>query len=511
MFSSVRSMVLQGMKVLEISVESDIAEGGLPVFDMVGFLGSEVKESKERIRTSLRNSGFFLPPKRITVNLSPADLRKTGSHFDLPVAISLMVSLGMIPPEFTEGTLIAGELSLSGKIKKVNGILPMAMEGKKRGYKRFMVPKENAREGGAVEGIHVIGVETLNEAVDFLNGEKTIAPCRVDVDELLKAGGFEGMDFKEIKGQLTAKRAIEVAASGMHNIILTGPPGGGKSLMAKSIPSILPPLTKEECMEITGIHSIAGILGNEGLVIRRPFISPHHTVSRQALSGGGSVPKPGDVSLSHRGVLFLDELPEFDASTLEILRQPMEDREIHISRASGNYTYPADFLLVAAMNPCKCGYYPDKRCTCSEVSVRKYLSKISGPLLDRIDIVCPVEELSFEDLSKDTGSEESSEDIRARVSEAFEIQKKRFKDRHLRFNSEMEIRDIKEFCSLGTKEEDLLKDSFNALNLSARGYHRILRCARTIADLDHKERIDCGHLSEAIGYRPDPVTAFGKI
>ncbi len=501
MFSSVYTMALQGMNVCEVSVEADIAEGGLPVFEMVGLLGSEVKESRERIRTSLRNSGYYLPPKRITVNLSPADMKKTGSHYDLPVAVSLMVSMGTIVPENLEGTVIAGELSLSGKVTRVNGILPMVMKAREKGYRRFVLPEENAREGGAVEGIEVIGVGSLEETFGYLRGETDLKATSIDLKEVLKGERKCTNDFSMIKSQRTAKRALEAAASGMHNILMTGPPGGGKSMMAKCLPSILPSLTPEECMEITAIHSIAGILGSDGVVKERPFISPHHTVSAQALSGGGRIPKPGDVSLSHRGVLFLDELPEFDRNVLEILRQPLEDREIHISRTSGNYTYPADFLLVAAMNPCKCGYYPGEKCICSKGEVKKYLTRISTPLLDRIDIVCHVEELDFEALSNDSFEEESSETIRGRVSETFEIQKRRFKGRRIRFNSEMDVNDIKEFCVLGTKEEELLKESFEALGLTARGYHRILRCARTIADMDHSDRIESRHLCEAIAYR----------
>ena len=502
MFSSVNSVAIFGMDACMVCAEADLSEGGLPVFDMVGFLGSEVKESRERIRTAMKNSGYMMPPKRITVNLSPADLRKSGSSFDLAVALSLLTSMGIIAAEKLTDTVVAGELSLSGEVKSVAGILPMVIEAKMRGFKKFILPEENALEGGAVSGIEVIGVSSLKQTVHYINESEIIAPTQVSLEERLREKRESGADFADVSGQALVKRGMEIAAAGMHNILMIGPPGSGKSMMAKCLPSILPSLSVSECLEISKVYSVAGLLGEDGLIMTRPFVSPHHTISPQALAGGGRIPRPGAVSLAHRGVLFLDEFPEFQTQTLEILRQPIEDRVVHIQRAQSSCTFPTDFLLCAAMNPCKCGYYPDrKRCSCSGLQVKKYLSKISGPLLDRIDICVEANEISFTELIGEQIKEESSEKIRERVMNAVEIQNKRFEGTALRFNSDISVKDIKQYCSIGTDEEKLLEKIFSKMGFSARGYHRILKTARTIADLDGSDDIKNRHISEAIGYR----------
>ena len=503
MYGSVNSLAMTGLEARPVCVEADISDG-LPVFDMVGYLAKEVNEARERVRTALRNSGIHMPPKRITVNIAPGDIRKNGTSFDLAVAVSLMTALEMIDPQIIKDCMICGELSLDGKVMPVPGILPMVIEACRLGYKRYIVPFENVEEGSIIEGIDVIGVKSIGETLLYLTGGMEIKPVKNDLNLMLISGKRDVCgDFADINGQEEVKRAMEIAAAGMHNILVIGPPGAGKTMAAKRLPGILPALSTAECMELTKIYSVSGLLSkDQGLVTKRPFVNPHHTVTPQALSGGGTIPKPGDCSLAHKGVLFLDELPEFSKSALEILRQPLEDREVRISRAHGNYIYPADFLLCAAMNPCKCGYYPDRsRCNCTEGDVKKYLSRISGPLLDRIDICVEASRMEFDELrSRSTGNEPSSV-IRKRVEEAAAVQQKRYEGTGIRFNSELQAKDMERYCHLGKKEEKLLKSAYEMLGLSARSCHRIIKCARTIADLEGSTDIKERHISEAVAYK----------
>lgn len=498
MFSSVSSGTLFGMSVYPVQVEADMSDG-MPMFELVGYLAGEVKEARERVRTALRNSGYRLPPKRITVNLSPADRRKKGTSFDLPIAVALLKAMEALPDHCTDGMMITGELSLSGHVKGVRGVLAMVMEAKRNGFRRCIVPMQNVREGSVVQGIEVYGVRSLAQTAALLKGNKFPVIQEISEEEPENEGKDVRYDFADIRGQKVLKRALEIAVSGNHNILLIGPPGAGKSMAAGCLPGILPSLTKEERMEVTKIYSIAGMLSGTGLVTARPFISPHHSVSAQALAGNGAA--PGLVSLAHRGVLFLDELPEFNRAALEIMRQPLEEKEIRISRVNGNYVYPADFMLAAAMNPCKCGYYPDlSRCRCSDTQIGAYLSRISRPLLDRIDICVEASRIRMKEL-KSQKREETSEKVQQRVEAVRNLQRERLKESNIFCNGAMGQKDIARYCILGKSEERLMENAYDRLGLTVRAYHKILRVSRTIADMDGEERIREKHLCEAIGYR----------
>lgn len=502
MFSIVLSSALHGIDGNIIKVEIDISEG-LPTFDIVGLPDSSVKEAKERVRTAIKNSNFNFPIKKITVNLAPANIRKEGSSFDLPIAIGILVCIGVIKLDTLQDTMVIGELSLDGSVRGVSGVLPMVYSAYNKGFKKCIIPYENAQEGAIVNDMEIIGVKSLSEIVEHLSGYKILSRTQIDTNELFSnINKINDLNFSDVKGQEKVKRALEVAAAGFHNVMMLGSPGSGKTMMAKRIPSILPPLTFEESIEITKIHSVAGLLKSKGtLITKRPFRSPHHTISASALTGGGKIPKPGEISLAHNGVLFLDELPEFHKNVLEVMRQPLEDMEVTISRVNSTITYPSKFMLIASMNPCPCGYYPDtKRCHCTDKEIKKYLSKISGPLIDRIDICLEVKPVEYEQLSLKRKSE-SSEDIRKKVIAAQKIQQQRYKNENILFNSQLSSAQIEKYCSLGNEEIEILKIAFDRLNLSARAYHRILKVSRTIADLDASENIKVNHLAEAIQYR----------
>ena len=503
MLGYVLSGTVAGIERVPVMVEADISDG-LPQFDMVGFLASEVKEARERVRTAVKNTGFFLEPRRYTINLSPADLRKEGNLFDLPIAIAVLIGLGILPQNTVDDCMIFGELGLDGSIRPINGALPLVNAAAGNGISRCIVPRDNGLEASVVEDIDVFALSTLAEVTDYLLNPEKYTPVMTDAAKLLSDQQEEvGEDFSDINGQTAAKRATTIAAAGFHNILYIGPPGSGKSMMARRIPTILPQLTLSEAIELTKIYSICGLLPRQkALIGTRPFRSPHHTTSMQAMTGGGRVPRPGEISLADRGVLFLDELPEFNNSSLEVLRQPLEDRQIVLARVHGTYRYPADFQLVAAMNPCKCGYYPDRsKCSCTPADVARYVGRISRPLLDRIDLCVEMPRIEYSDLAGVSEKNETSAAIRQRVERAVNIQKERYKNEKILFNSQLSARLIEKYCPLGKAEREVLGQAFEAMNLSARAYHRIIKVARTIADLDGAERIGVKHITEAIGYR----------
>lgn len=500
MYSIVSTAIIQGIHAIPVFVEADVSNG-MPTFEMVGFLASEVKEARERVRTALRNSGFLLPPKRITVNFTPADIRKSGSGFDLPIAVAVLCAMGSLTGVPLDKFFITGEVGLNGNVQQVRGVLPMIADAKERGIRHCIVPKKNKKEAELVTDMQIYGVESIEDVIHILSGEQWQEREEIynieETDEMMKMP-----DFSDIHGQQLVKRACEVAVSGRHNLLMVGSPGAGKTMMAMRIPSILPPLLSEEQMELSKIYSVSGMFSErEGLMKVRPFRAPHHTITAQGLSGGGAVPKPGEISLAHKGVLFLDELPEFQNQTLEILRQPMEEKCVRLVRTHGNYEYPAEFMLVAAMNPCKCGYYPNmQKCRCSQASIERYVNRVSRPLLDRIDICVEAPQIAFRELNA-LGMEETSAQIRERVIVTQQIQQERYQGEDFSYNSQIPAERIREYCELDKKQERYMGEIYEKLELTARSYHKILKVARTLADMEQSPKIAMRHLNEAVCYR----------